>query len=85
MRKLVNKKNNSIIRSKQNKEIESLNRIIEKGIWGPFAGESLVERDIRIKKDQLIESQKLEIETLNKTIKDLKDEYMSNTITDFLF
>ena len=85
MRKLTNKKNNSIIRSKQTKEIESLKRIIEKGIWGPFAGEALVERDVRIQKDQLIESQKLEIETLNKTIKDLKDEYMSNTITDFLF
>lgn len=85
MRKLVNKKINSIIRSKQTKEILELKRVIEKGIWGPFAGELLVERDVRIQKDQLIESQKLEIESLNKTIKDLKDEYMTNTITDFLF
>jgi hypothetical protein len=59
---------------KQTKEIVELKKVIEKGIWGPFAGESLVERDVRIQKDQLIESQKLEIERLNKIIKDLESD-----------
>jgi hypothetical protein len=61
---------------KQTKEIEELKRVIKKGIWGPFAGESLVERDVRIQKDQLIESQKLEIQKLNKTIDHLKIVYL---------